>query len=828
MFCLYKNIRKNYAIFCIAVIILIVPRLSSCSDKINSGNENADTDVINNIDDANIGVNINDINNINKEQSIKDLYANAGMTDKKYKMTPKDPFNLTLSHNNYFYSDTIYVEIISDIEDAEIYYSLDSSTPSKDNVQTGRRNGIITGSREYSKPVCFEKTTDNEPYILKIIAYSEDSESKIVTHTYFVSDTIDDRFDTNTYVFSISTDPYNLYDYEHGILIEGALRDEWQQSHPGEWADPPEPANYNLRGQTGEREVYIEVLKSSGQLLVSQLAGIRVHGGWSRASDRKSLALYARAEYDPIFDRFYYPFFGEHKRSDEYGSYIYEYKTLLLRNGANDRYGAFVREEFAQRLAKKAGLLDHKEFAPAAVFLNGEYYGFFWLENFYNKNYFTDMYGGDNTNLYERLRWYEEPGVGNLSDDVEFQKVEDTYDLDNFMLYYAFEIYARNWDWPHNNRRMWRYTEGDGTYINKYYDGKFRMLLYDAEGGWGDWAGINEATIQRIRNDGSAPLFNALMKREDMQEKFCNQMFDLLNSVFTYQSMEDELYNIVELYDYEIGMAVKKKVLGSSVRNIERDRENILKFADQREPYVIRDMVKSFKLADNETYSVEVKGNENAEVALNTLTLDGAGTLKSCYFVEHSVKIEAEPHPGYLFDCWLVNGSKYTTPEFTLNDAYAADGVIVAELLIKPDDSYSEIAVKTIKLEGYCDMIELYNPGDSETFVENLYLSNDESDLQKFHIERAIFPAKSTIIYYGRNYADYIESSKFSSDENKEEIIPKRIFDFKIQPGETIYISDENGDILEEVYIPKQFNVDRNEEIFRNTDGSYKIIKVVA
>jgi len=819
MFDFFKNTKNNYnyikmIAFFMAVMFIVGP-LSACDNK-NKNNpkeeEPAAVKAVSYINNTNIGIN---------EQRVSDLYANAGVTKDTFIL--RDPFELTLSHNNYFYTDDIYVEIKSNTNNIEIYYTLDSSTPSRDRVDTKKRNGLIIGSREYTEPIYLEATENNNPYILKFVAYSGDGESKVFTHTYFVSTVIADRFDEHTFIFSISAEPDDLYGYENGILIEGKLRDDFRKENPRHNIIPPDPANYNLRGREGEREAYVEIFKSNGQLLVSQLSGVRVHGAWSRAADRKSLRLYARKEYDPIFDMFYYPFFGEHRRNDEYGSYIYEYGTLLLRNGANDRGGSFMREEFGQALAKKAGFIDYKEFAPASVFVNGEYYGFFWLGYTYNDSYFMNMYGGDTKNLYEVVECWYEMRAGNLLDDEEFQKIEDLYDLDNMMLYYAFQIYSRNWDWPHNNRKHWRYIGEDGIYINKHYDGKYRQLLYDVEGGWGDGSSNNERTLSRvIKDSNSARVFSALMKREDMQEKFCNQMWDLLNTVFVYDIMEDEIYRITELYDYEINMAVKKRVLGSSRRGIESSRNNILKFVEKREIYIIEDMEKSFKLS-GKMYYVNVKGKPSADVTLNTLKLSGAGNLSGGYFVEYSVMLKADIYPGYVFDYWEINGKKYTQAEVRLYDSLAAGSVINAELFTKPDENYKNIEIKTIRLDENHDMIVLYNPGTSETVIENLYISNDKSELQKFHIKKVRFPAKSVMTYYGKNYDDYIWSLQ---DENKPKIKENHVFKFKIQKGETIYLSDKNGNILQQVYIPEKFNTDRNEEISRTPDGSYMIVKV--
>ena len=211
---------------------------------------------------------INSTNEGVTEQDINKLYGNNPMR-------LKDRFNIKLSHNNFFYTDSIDVEITTDIPDAKIFYSLDGSVPTSEN------------GNEYTEPVYFEKGDFNTSYVLKVMAYTDDDESHLLTHTYFVSEQIDNRF--TTLVFAISTDRDNLYGYENGILVEGKLRDDYIAEYGRRDIVPPTPANFNLRGREAEREVYIEVFTPEGECVISQYGGMRPHGGWSRAADRKSL-----------------------------------------------------------------------------------------------------------------------------------------------------------------------------------------------------------------------------------------------------------------------------------------------------------------------------------------------------------------------------------------------------------------------------------------------------------------------------------------------------------------------------------------------------------
>ena len=769
------------AIFFIAgILINSLPSDISIAGIAESDYTTAELYPVSFINSTNIGV---------TEQDVNQLRANNPMR-------LKDNFNIKLSHNNFFYTDSIDVEITTDIPDAKIFYSLDGSVPAPDN------------GREYTDPVHFEKGDFNTSYVLKVMAYTEDDKSHLLTHTYFVSEQIGNRF--TTLVFSISTDRDNLYDHEIGILVPGILREEYVEIHGRRNVNPPDPANFNLRGREGEREVYIEVFTPDGECVVSQHGGVRVHGGWSRAADRKSLRLYARNEYDPHFDKFNYEFFPDNRRKDEYQSFLNSYSSILLRNGGNDRGGSFMREEFCHALIAQAGMTDYRNYAPAAVFLNGAYYGFFWLQQGYQDVNFLDYYGGDSKSLIERGYWWEFPNPGNLMEDENFEAYSELIDIDNFMLYYAFQIYGGNRDWPHNNLQWWRFN-GDGRYINQYYDGKIRMLPYDLEMSWGMYGqGTRERTIQRVRENSSS--FAALTRRDDMIEKFCNQMFDLINTVLAYDNVERTFNEIADSYQTEISRAIRAQVLPNNMSNIRNEQRNILRFAEGRGNFMIEDMAAAFRIDRSDIYYVAVNGNENAAITLNTLKADGAEQLKSCYFEEHSVKLKAEPHIGYSFDYWEINGQKYYDAEIILNTRYAANSQINAILFVKSDETYQFPVINIIRLDDDFDYIELYNPSSNEFTVENLFLSNDKKELQKFRIESMKFPPESFAGYYGANYQG-------------DETVILRVFDFKIQKGETIYLSDINGSILQEVKITKNININENEIIKRLPDGSYRIFK---
>ena len=606
------------------------------------------------------------------------LYARVpGLSELRLQTLHTDRFNLRFSHTGHFYTENIYVEITASIEDAVIYYTTNGSDPVRG--LTSQHN------RRYTGPILISAGDSNTPTVLKARAFlSDDIYSNILTHTYFVSADIYSRFSQDLYVFSISSDPFNLFDHDRGILVAGRLREEWHAANPGRHANPPYPANFNIRGREGERPGYVQVINARGELVISQAIGIRVRGGWSRAASRQSLGLYARREYDPVFDRFYHDFFRFFNdlgrgRSTVRGTDtpVESFTQIVLRNGGNDRNGAHVREELSHTLAKQAGFLDYKGgVAPAAMFLNGEYRGFFWLQQMYPAYYFFDHYGEVPKSNIEVLYWFEEPhSVRMDGNDEAFHDFASRVCITNYIQYFAFQIYIANRDWPHNNLKFWRFNGEGGEAVNRYFDGKFRMLPYDMEMAWGMYGqNARERHIGRVRDTTAS--FRNLMRRDDMVEKFCNQMFDFIHTIFRPENVIEILYRLIDLQDDEIHFAIRRGASSTNRRQLERERESIVRFAESRAEHVIDDMARSFGL-ENRRYNVTVTGKAGTTVRLNTLSLDGAGVIESSYFTAHSVLLSADRHS---FSHWIINGVRYDTPEIMLNSDKGSS--IVAEVFL--------------------------------------------------------------------------------------------------------------------------------------------------
>lgn len=461
--------------------------------------------------------------------------------------------------------------VLSTMLDSDIYYTTDGSLPSEESLP-------------YQEPIRLKACEEVKAVTIRAIAYYRDgSATKAYTRTYFLGRQVRERF--STIVVSISTEPENLYGYETGILVPGKLRDDYILANPDEEITAKSPANYNWRGMEGEREAYVEMWEPDGTCVVSQDMGIRVSGGTSRGAEMKSLRLIARKSYGK--SRISYELFPG-VQSDADHRVIEEYKKVVLRNHGNDQGWAYLRNELAQRLASDAGFLDAQAFRPAAVFLNGQYYGFEWLEENYDDVYFHTHYGTrpdqgywqvitphrgnantaseDETDIRAVLELNELFSYKDrdLKDDRVFAELEERLDIENFLQYSAIELYLSNPDWPNNNCKAYRWYSRIGDYSNPYADGKWRFLLYDVDVGMAR-TGSSEASNPTLGEvfgylesgwDRDTPLLRALLQREDMRERFGKLMEELMEGAFSprhtaevLEEMEQEMEAELEFYE---------------------------------------------------------------------------------------------------------------------------------------------------------------------------------------------------------------------------------------------------------------------------------------
>lgn len=524
---------------------------------------------------------------------------------------------------------------LSDAGGYPIYYTLDGSIP-------GFESGF------YEDPLVFTATDEVRSCVLRARSYDESTGEwgDLFTRTYFYADsmeTLKERF--STYIVCLTSDPYNLYDYEYGIMVEGKIRDEYVNSPEYISGKLTQPANFTQQGRDWERDAFVEILSPDGERLIAQDAGMRIFGHASRQYYYKSFKLYARKAYGN--DTFAYPFFADNTHGADQKVQD-AYKRLVVRAHGFDKSVTLFREELFQTLCSQIEGIDSKSVAPASVWLNGGYYNFEWLQEVYDDTYMEENYGlmqeGD---YYQKLALRankltlsiakgktdsgdedEEETVGteeaepvvettdrtpeeeqaskdyhkmaeyaekDLTDDETFAELEQLVDIDNMIQYFAIETYIANWDWPLNNIKLYRYYSQNNVYGTGRQDGRWRYLYYDMEAGFNiyneepeDWLDIETVMEQN-------PLFGAVMKRPDMQEKFAKYIELCIKEYFTEDRVRAAVEKLCGERDSELAesFAYKHSIDESYTMNmddVERNKEVIYDFVEKR-PEMMRQQI---------------------------------------------------------------------------------------------------------------------------------------------------------------------------------------------------------------------------------------------
>ena len=529
--------------------------------------------------------------------------------------TQQPPESLTFSHTGGVYAEGFELTLEAPAG-ASIYYTTDGSDPRDKGTAYEAAIPIQDRSGDANvlsavNPLLFDAANSkwnggNKSYIYRLPTPDNDDVDKctvvkaaaknadgtwsaVTTHTYFIG-SMEDHIrgiaasaaaqGTSLAVISITMDAEDLFDYETGIYVKGKIFDDHLQQlladRNDDYKDPRNlEANYTQRGREWERSAHIDFFESDGtatELVLSQDCGIRIQGNYSRSDYQKSFRLYARSEYGD--NNFSYAVFGD-GLTDDSGQTIDKFKTLILRNGGNCAFTTKFSDTFWTGLCADMNV-DILTSRPAVVYLNGEYWGLYVLQEDFSDDYFEDHHGvnqedvvlykgdaetyaigykldlgdipaGEEVDYYfsDLLAFFD--SHEDLVSDADYEAFCELVDPDSAMDYYAVELWINNkWDWPGKNWSMWRTTTVDGN--NPYGDGRWRFTLYDVE--FGGVSGESDAYTNTVKEDNYKPngmldmstenpsvlVFAYLMTNQSWRQAFYDRILGLCENEFEYDT----------------------------------------------------------------------------------------------------------------------------------------------------------------------------------------------------------------------------------------------------------------------------------------------------
>ncbi|MBN1951448.1 MAG: CotH kinase family protein [Bacteroidales bacterium] len=428
----------------------------------------------------------------------------------------------------------------------------------------------------------------------------------------------------------------------------------------------------HLKGR--EIPVSIDYFPAGGQTALSMNAGLRLTGQASLYYPQISFTLTARDRYGA--DEFSYPFFADRK--------IASYKSLYLRNGGfPDNRDSYFRDALQAGLVINKIDLDVQAYQPAALFLNGGYWGIYNLREKIGADYLAALHhiNPDDIDLIEYSSFSSTPVVmeGNvanytlfyqyaetndLSHPEAYQTMENWMDIDAFINYQICNIFYDNVYWQAENVRMWRERKAQG---------KWRWILFD-----NDWSfglqpnprspGYENNTLKFATStsnsafnppEWSTLIFRKLLENESFRTRFIQRFDVYLNSIFH----PDTVIGTINRYQQGIGAEMP--------RHIERwkDEANYLtpplpdystwlgklelmrEFARNRPDYQRQHLISYFGLEGTAVLELSLNDPAAGRVRINEAILfdqDYSGT----WFRGVPIDLFAMPEAGYRFTGW--------------------------------------------------------------------------------------------------------------------------------------------------------------------------------
>lgn len=505
---------------------------------------------------------------LDKEKDIYEIFTNP--TPGKANVGNPILNEVIFSHNSGIYPVSFGLKLELKNKDANhiIRYTIDGNTPTvnspiyesplflDEKMYSDKNINQIQITPEYHN---FTPQKDILKCIVLKTAIFDNSgnlKSKIQTNTFIIKDLIYNFLnkeynvinDSNTLqlpnleifhlpIISLTADSSDLFDYENGIMVPGKNFDPYNYYWSG---------NYHMRGDEWERKANFQFFDTN-EVVLNYDVNIRIHGNSTRTFVQKPLRLKSTTE------NFNYNFF-ETKN-------INSFKNLVLSPFNNSWLHVGLEDYISNKMAKDFGL-PYIAQRPCIVFLNGEFWGYYYLQERLDEHYLESNFDADKDKLDLIETWL---GFAQNGDNTEFNKLykfienndlknEENYnyvksklDIDNFIDYNLFEIIIGNQDWPANNVKFWLDKKNTNKWKFLFYDGG--ACLYNEEFQVFKNALDSSKSKDWPTNFKSTLFLRKLLENNEFKTKFIEKFQIMINNEFQtekYLSYKNEIFHKIQ------------------------------------------------------------------------------------------------------------------------------------------------------------------------------------------------------------------------------------------------------------------------------------------
>ncbi|MDO9578112.1 MAG: CotH kinase family protein [Candidatus Cloacimonadales bacterium] len=590
-------------------------------------------------------------------------------------------------------------------------------------------------------------------------------------------------------VISLTTDPYNFFDYYYGIYALGP------NATPG---FPNIGANF---WQDWERPIHLEMFETDHSLVLNTDCGVKIFGFYSRGHAQKSLALFARGQYgDSSF---------EHQIFEDkpYSSF----QSFVLRNSGGDWLWTNVRDGYMADNLKDTNL-SYQAFRPAVCYLNGQYWGIYNIREKLSEHFFASNFGADPENI-DYLENNRVPLLGDATYYNQIMDYIDTHDLsvqeyydhvctlldiDNYLSYVVAETWYNNTDWPGANYKYWRERTPNGKWRWQIYDLDLGMgLNYENDLNMLDYLLSGEYWGSPYCNEPWATyLIRRLVENDEFVEKLISRYADFMNSIFreehidvTIDSLFDYLYDEMEFHmarwggDFDLWYNNERLVMkwfatGTPGRN----------------DYMRQYIMEQFNLPGTAGVFIDIEPpNTTGTVQVNSLEISEF-PWDGIYFQTNPVYLTGLDTPGWEFAGWSGDILSDST-SITLDMAQDYSLIAWFEPVGSFTDSivFNEINYNSAADFNAEDWVEIFNNSPNDVDMSN-WQFKDSEDIHLFEFpQNFILPSQEYFVLCRDNAAFH---SLFPDVANF-----MGNFNFGLSSsGEFIRLFDDTGVLIDSVY----------------------------
>lgn len=493
-------------------------------------------------------------------------------------LSAQDPVSFSVPGGCYEHA--FPLELSFPIEGCRIHYTLNGNTPrATDALYEGPlqlSEALFSNSEIFRIPLSPKKDDFFPEAVQKAIlirAAAFDAEdnpvSLVTTQSYFIKELGCDSHGLP--VVSLCADSLDLFGFETGILVPGIHFDPENPKYTG---------NYYQKGSDWERRCNVECYRGDA-CVFNQQAGLRTHGDNARSLNQKGLKLYARKEYGK--KRFQHDLFDHTE--------LREFKRLVLKPWCCSWTNAGVEDYICSQMASTLHL-EWRDGCPVVMYLNGEYWGIYYLMERPDEHYLEDHFGvdledcnivnnwtgtldsGSNDHFMALMAWLQD---ADLSDSTEYAQLCSMVDVDCFVDYMVLETFIKNRDWPANNMRCWQ--EGNGRWRWIFFDGDAALK----EGGTNIFDVVTYTGEETYPSSPTATLmFRKLLENQDFLDRFCTRYRSLMQHDLAYTNTYPYWLKIQEALEGEIPLQSERFGAPVSPRQWSLSMSRIRSFLEDR------------------------------------------------------------------------------------------------------------------------------------------------------------------------------------------------------------------------------------------------------